>query len=108
MTAIHKHTIAETGDLEIPGIPIHFAAQHGKPTIWYLSSDVTRVIVTLAVTGEDGPFVEDNYLGTALLDDGYFVLHAFTNRKIDSERDDIDGVRRALERDRLTNNKGKT
>lgn len=68
--------------LEIQGglCGVHLAGQAGTLCLWTtadLDQPVQTVKLYVAVTGETIPVEWSSYLGTALLNGGAFVLHAY-------------------------------
>jgi hypothetical protein len=60
-------------------------AQHGLPTIWFstnqekITEGVKNVTILLLETGsiDDNEKNKHRYLGSILMDDGHYILHAF-------------------------------
>lgn len=89
---IHKKALQNTDIINkwvvIPGSPLSFGAQNDHFNIWYQPSDIYTCSVLLVMTGEDidqvltGKGIDPDhfvieFMGTAMIHDDQFVLHAF-------------------------------
>jgi hypothetical protein len=83
MDSVFKHVV----DLNAPdgithlfcGEVLHFAEQAGQLYVWARTANTRPRFVRLAVTGMpfDGHGLK--HVGTAMMNDGYFVVHAFSS-----------------------------
>jgi len=83
MDSVFKHSV----DLNAPngithlfcGEVLHFAEQAGQLYVWARTVDTRPRFVRLVVTGMpfDGQGLK--HVGTAMMNDGYFVVHAFSS-----------------------------
>lgn len=74
---IGKHEICVPEDADILSVEV----QKNAPTVWYrcgFGGHTKKVVILLAATGQPAPQPGlSRFIGTLLLDEGDFVLHAF-------------------------------
>ena len=71
---IHK-AVMDDAIITVDGEPIAFHAQRNLPTVWFLATGARHRVIA-RYTGAPAPNGA-RYIGTALLDSGDIVLHAF-------------------------------
>ncbi len=84
-TAVWKFEIPIQDEfvIEMPAaVPLHFATQHGIPTLWALvDPNAVAYPVTFRLAGTGHPILAPReclrYIGTCFLNDGALVFHLF-------------------------------
>ena len=77
MSVVYKQVLMTGYPQEVSGKPIHFAAQRGKPTVWFIPIGEKWEILVVGTGVFDNRIDSAHHIGTVVMFDDNLVLHAF-------------------------------